>query len=107
MVLPVAPGWLQATAAWAEFGGGILLIAGFLTPLAAFLIACDMTTAIFFVHIPHGAHFVGGRGPFELPLLYLVIMIGFLLTGPGTYSLDALIFGRRRAAPTRSTDVPV
>src|SRR5207245_5587211 len=48
------PGFLQALAALSEFGGGIALILGFLTPLAALGIACTMITAISMVHIPAG-----------------------------------------------------
>jgi putative oxidoreductase len=90
-----APAWLQAVAALVEFFGGIALILGLLTPLAAMLIAIDMLTAILFVHIPMGGQFVGGRGSFEQPLTYLVAMLLFLLTGPGTISVDARLFAAR------------
>ncbi len=89
--IPSVPGWLQALAAFAEFGGGIALIAGFLTPLFAFLIACNMVVAIFFVLVPHGATFVSnapGRQSYELPAAYLVMALAFILIGPGAYSVD-------------------
>jgi putative oxidoreductase len=86
------PGFLQALAALAEFGGGIALILGLLTRLAALGITCNMLVALFMVHLPHGDPFVsqGGRS-YELAALYLVIMIVFLLRGPGQFSLDALM----------------
>src|SRR5947209_5440160 len=45
------PGYLQAAAVAAEFGGGIALIAGLLTPLAALGIAATMAVAIFQHHM--------------------------------------------------------
>src|SRR5262245_61953642 len=53
---PPAP--LQAAAAIAEFGGGISLILGLLTPLFSFLLLCTMGFALFKVHIPAGDPFV-------------------------------------------------
>jgi putative oxidoreductase len=90
-----APPFFQVCAAIAEFFGGIALILGFLTPLAALLLVIDMAVAILFVHIPMGGKFVGGQGSFEQPLSYLVAMIMFLFTGPGTISLDARLLPPR------------
>jgi len=90
------PGFLQALAALAEFGGGIAWILGLLTPLACLGILCDMLVALFVVHLPHQDPFVnvGGRS-FETALDYLAVALLLLLLGPGAYSLDAMLFGRR------------
>jgi putative oxidoreductase len=92
------PGFLQALAALSEFGGGLALILGLLTPLAALGIACTMVGALAMVHLPHGDPFVGasGKPSFELALGYLANVILFLLMGPGVLSLDWLLFGSRR-----------
>jgi putative oxidoreductase len=89
------PGFLQGLAVLAEFGGGLALILGLLTPLAAFGIACTMIVALTLVHIPKGDPFVspGGTASFELAAGYLVNVILLLLMGPGILSLDRLLFG--------------
>jgi len=99
------PGPIQALAVLAEFGGGIALVLGFLTPLAAFLIAGTMTVALAKVHLPHGDPFVGapGKPTFEPAAGYLAQMIMFLLVGPGVLSVDALLFGKKKLSSTAST----
>jgi len=90
------PGPIQALAVFAEFGGGIALILGFLTPLAAFLIAGTMTVALAKVHLSHGDPFVSvGGASFEPAAGYLAQMIMFLLVGPGVLSVDYLLFRKR------------
>jgi putative oxidoreductase len=90
------PGWLQALAAGSEFFGGMALALGLLTPLAAFLLACTMATAILTVHAAHGQPWIGKGGSFELPMSYLGVCAMFLLTGPGRFSIDYLLFGKER-----------
>src|SRR4051812_20617102 len=54
---PGTPGYLQAVAAVAEFGGGIAWIVGLLTPLFSLLIAGTMVGALAMVHLPRGDPF--------------------------------------------------
>jgi putative oxidoreductase len=94
---------LQVASAIAEFGGGIALIIGFLTPIAAGALVINMIFALALVHLPKGDKFVNpGGGSFELPLVYLVLMIGLIATGPGRYSLDSLLWGSHNVVIERS-----
>jgi putative oxidoreductase len=88
------PGFLQALAAVAEFGGGIALILGLLTPVAVLGLAGTMAVAVFVVHVPAGDPFVaqGGRS-YELAAVYLACSLAVLLLGPGRFSVDSCLFG--------------
>jgi putative oxidoreductase len=92
------PGALQFLGAITEFGGGIALILGLLTPLVALALAVQMAAALFIAHFPKGQPFVanGPGGDFELPLVYFALFVAMFTLGPGRYALDALLFGRTR-----------
>jgi putative oxidoreductase len=92
------PGFLQALAALSEFGGGLALVLGLLTPLAMLGVLCTMGYAAFF-HISSGDPFVGFPRSWEPAALFFVIALCVLLAGPGRYSLDAQLFRRREPAP--------
>lgn len=95
------PGFLQALAALSEFGGGIAMILGLLSPLAALGLLATMSFAVFMVHVPAGHAFVSmgdhSKPTYELALVYWSISLLFLLVGPGAYSIDALLFNRKKA----------
>jgi len=74
----------------AELIGGILFAVGFLTPLAALLIAGTMIMAIVKVHAPNGL-WATSNG-YEYNLTLLAVAIGVALTGPGKYALDIFFF---------------
>jgi putative oxidoreductase len=76
-------------AALAEFGGGILLALGFLSPLGNLAIAGSMLVAIATVHLPRG--FWIAKGGYEFNLALLAAVAALALTGPGAYSLDAAL----------------
>jgi putative oxidoreductase len=89
------PGWLQATAAVIEVGGGALLIAGLFTRLAAAALVAQMIAALALVHIPNGDPFVAqGQPSSELAWTYLAVSSLLLVTGPGAWSIDALLAPR-------------
>ncbi|MEW6128857.1 MAG: DoxX family protein [Acidobacteriota bacterium] len=100
MGLSNVPGFIQALAAVIEFGGGLALVLGLLTPLAALGIVCQMLGALILVHLPKGDSFVAtapGQSSFEPALVYLALAGLLLAVGPGRYSLDYWLFGRGSA----------
>ncbi len=76
----------------AELFASLFLAAGLLTRLAAVPLAFTMGVAFFVVH--GGA--LRGPGSGELAFVYLAGFVALLLAGPGRYSLDAMLAGRRR-----------
>jgi len=83
------PGRLFAAAAGAtEFGGGVLVALGLLGPVGPALIVSVMIVAAISVHW-HGV-FASSNGV-EVPLLYAVVGAALAFTGPGQYSLDAVL----------------
>jgi putative oxidoreductase len=89
-----AIGPLQALAAISEFGGGIGLALGLLTPLCCLGIISTMTVAMY-THIARGDAFVG-KPSWELAALHASVAAGVLFAGPGRWSADFLLVGRRR-----------
>src|SRR5271165_912182 len=75
----------------AEFGGGILVVVGFLTRFAAAAIFIDMMVAILKVHLKNG---LTGQGGFEFPLACAAIAFALIFLGAGPISLDWLRGGR-------------
>jgi len=75
-----------AIEAWGELGSGVLLAAGFLTPIAAAFLIGDMLVAILKVHAARGLWSQSGGYEYNLVLIALMLALG--LMGPGLYSLD-------------------
>lgn len=70
-----------------EFFGGLGVLVGLLTRLAALSILIGQVVAVAKVHGPHGL-FLSDRG-FEYNLSLIAIALALLLVGAGAISLDA------------------
>jgi putative oxidoreductase len=94
MHLPI---WLGYVSAFTEFFGGMLIIVGLFTRVAAFMTAIDMTVAIIKVHL-HGG--LLGPNSFALPLALFAISMMLVFTGCGWLGLDDFV-GRGKGARAR------
>ena len=72
-----------------EFGGGLLLALGVLTPLGAALAASVMLVAALTVHVKNGFFVTNGGYEYNLVLGVTALTVAF--TGPGSLSIDALL----------------
>ena len=84
---------LQGVASVLETAGALLLIIGLFTRPIAFLLSGEMAVAYFMFHAPRGFMPVVNRG--EVSLLLCFIFFYIFVTGPGRYSVDAVLRGRR------------
>ncbi len=84
----------------AEFFGGLGLIVGLLSRIAAFGILCNMLVAVMTVHIHYGffMNWTGqqkGEG-FEFHLIALALLLVVLVKGAGALSIDRALSGGKQ-----------
>jgi putative oxidoreductase len=89
-----APGLMAIVVTLVELLGGIALILGAFTRIAALLVAIDVLVAFFLVHMPNG--FFATNGGVELVLLLATVGVTLILTGPGAMALDSVLPVERR-----------
>ncbi|MGQ0485284.1 MAG: DoxX family protein [Hyphomicrobiales bacterium] len=70
-----------------ELVGGILIIIGLFTRIAAFVLSGFMAVAYFMVHAPQGFYPINNGG--ELAIMYCFVFLYLAAAGPGPWSLDA------------------
>ncbi|MCL9664462.1 DoxX family protein [Curtobacterium albidum] len=77
-----------------ELVGGILLVLGIATRVVGLLLAVDMVVAGLLAHATAG--FFAQEGGFEYVLVLAVASLAVALTGPGRFSVDALVLRSAR-----------
>jgi putative oxidoreductase len=77
----------------AEFFGGLLLIVGLVTRVAALPFAFTMFVAVTQVH---NSAFDARANGMEYPLTLLVVLVAIALAGAGRFSVDAVLWCRGR-----------
>lgn len=80
----------------AEVVCAAMLVLGFATRPAAFILAFTMTVAAFNIHAEGPLFMSGGAGAKEPALLFLIPSVALLLCGAGNFSIDSLIYDDRR-----------
>ena len=78
--------WLAVVAGTVEFAGGLLLLFGAYTLVAAILLAIEMLAAIWLVHLANGFFLPGG---IEFNFTLIAALVCLMLTGAGALSVDA------------------
>ncbi len=86
-----------------EFVGGALLVLGVATRVVGVLLAVDMVVAGLLAHASSG--FWSQDGGFEYVLVLAVASLAVALTGPGRFSLDAVVL--RASRRRRGVEGPV
>jgi putative oxidoreductase len=81
-----------------EFFGGLGILFGFVTRVAALGALCTMAVAIGYVHMGHGL--LAKNGGWEYPVVLGLVSLYFVTHGAGPASVDAVI--RRRRYRTES-----
>ncbi|MFQ5817219.1 MAG: DoxX family protein [Terriglobia bacterium] len=95
------PAWAVSVAGLVEFFGGLLLIAGLFTRVAAFFLSGEMAVVFLRAHLPAALEKGGllgflGRSRDEYPLLLCVASFLLLTLGAGALSLDAVLFRKKK-----------
>lgn len=92
--LGLRPGYaLAVLVGTVEFGGGLMLIAGALTPFVSLALALTMVVAIWKVHGANGFFLNWGNTPgqghgIEYNLVLIGALSALMLSGPGAFSVD-------------------
>ena len=87
------PELLGPAVALLEFFGGLALLVGLLTRLAALGLAVDAIVATLLVHLPNG--FFATTNGVEFTMTLAAVCLALAVAGAGGYSLDHAIAARR------------
>jgi putative oxidoreductase len=78
-----------------ELVGGLLIAFGLFTRIVSFIAAGEMAVAYFLAHQARSFWPIENQG--EPTILFCFVFLTFAALGAGPWSLDAILFGRRRA----------
>jgi putative oxidoreductase len=87
------PVWLGYVSAFTEFLGGLCILAGFFTRVAALGIFIDLAVAIWKVHLHNGLIGSTDRPGYEFPLAAAALAFALIFFGAGPIALDHVLRG--------------
>ena len=87
------PSWLGYVSSFTEFLGGLMILAGFFTRVAAFAVCIDLAVAIWKVHLHNGLIGSPDRPGYELALAASTLAFALIFFGGGPISLDHVLRG--------------
>jgi len=87
------PAWLSYVSSFAEFLGGLLILAGFFTRPAALAVCIDLAVAIWKVHWHNGLMGSPDRPGVEFPMAAAALAFALIFFGSGPISLDHVLRG--------------
>lgn len=90
------PGWMAYLSAFAEFFGGLLVLVGLFTRIAALSICIDLTVALWKVDLHNWS-----SGGAELPLALATLAFALIFLGAGPIAVDHILRGGGSGAKGR------
>lgn len=87
------PRWLGYVSSFTELLGGLLLLAGFFTRIAAFAVCIDLAVALWKVHLHNGLTGSADRPGYEFPLTAASLAFALIFFGGGPMALDQVLRG--------------
>ena len=94
--LGIGSQWSLMGAIGCEFVAALLVAVGLLTRFGAAAVAFNMSVAAFVIHTNDPLFMTGAGNSKEPALLYLAGFLPLVFTGPGAFSIDGMIWRRRR-----------
>ena len=85
-------------AAVLEVFGGLAILLGLFTRPVAFILAGEMAYAFWFMHVSMGGTIIPVANGGDGAVLFCFIFLYLVFAGPGAFSLEAMLKGRRTSA---------
>ena len=96
------PAWLGYISAFTEFLGGLLILVGLFTRVAASAVCINLVVAIWKVHWHNGLMGSMGRPGYEFPLAVASMVFALIFLGAGPIAMDHILRGGGSGLTKRS-----